>query len=256
MAKTTRQIIKIDEEKCDGCGLCVDACHEGALQLIGGKARLVREDYCDGLGDCIGECPRGAISFETREVEAFADLTPAFSCPACPSVQPRAVETPAEGPDVRGPAQPSALRNWPTQLKLAPPQAGYYHDADLLLCADCVPFAYPDFHRDLLAGKVVLQACPKLDDAEFYVGKLATIFAANEIRSITLTRMEVPCCGGLQAIVGRALAQAGKDIPVEVLTIGIEGEILDRRATAGPEPRAVMEGATRPNSNTNDRGTG
>jgi len=231
MAKTTRQMIKIDESKCNGCGLCVEACHEGALQLIGGKARLVREDYCDGLGACIGECPQGAISFETREAEAFVEPgpAPALSCPSCPSIQPQAIAAPCTTAPCSEHPQ-SALRNWPTQLKLAPPQAAYFHGADLLITADCVPFAFAGFHQELLAGKVVLQACPKLDDAEFYVDKLTTIFSQNHIRSLTVARMEVPCCGGLLAIVGRALEASGRDIPVEVVVIGISGDVLDRQA--------------------------
>jgi NAD-dependent dihydropyrimidine dehydrogenase PreA subunit len=244
MATITRKIIRIDEDKCNGCGQCVTACHEGALQLIDGKARLVREDFCDGLGACIGECPTGALVIEEREAVAFDEaaveasqppqVTPAacpgiaaFSMPCgCPSAQ---AKTLAPQTAAGGPGQPSALRNWPTQLTLVPIQAPYLQDAHLLLSADCVPFAYGAFHRDLLPGKVVLQACPKLDDAAFYRDKLTAIFEANDIASITVTRMEVPCCGGLTAIVRDALAASGKRIPCEVITIGIGGDVLDRQ---------------------------
>lgn len=245
MATITRKIIKIDEDKCNGCGQCVSACHEGALQLINGKARLVREDFCDGLGACIGECPTGALVMEEREAAAFDEsavqtahkppIAPsacpgvaAFTTPcSCPSSQPQSL-TPRTA--VEGPAQLSALRNWPTQLMLVPIQAPYLQDAHLLISADCVPFAYGAFHRDLLAGRVVLQACPKLDDAAFYRDKLTAIFQANDIASVTVTRMEVPCCGGLVAIVRDALAASGKRVPCEVLTIGIGGDILDRQS--------------------------
>lgn len=246
MATTvTRNIIRIDEDKCNGCGLCVNACHEGALQLVDGKAKLLREDYCDGLGACIGECPQWALVVEQREAPVFDEAAveahlqqsrepaPAvcpsvagmFSAPCgCPSTQARKLEGAAPtGPTV---AQPSALRNWPTQLALVPVQAGYLQGADLLLSADCAAFAYGAFHQDLLPGKVLLQACPKLDDADFYRQKLAAIFAANDLHSLTIARMEVPCCGGLVAIVRDALAASGKDLPVQVVTLGINGDIL------------------------------
>ena len=245
-----RKIIRIDEEKCNGCGQCVDACHEGALQIVDGKARLVRDDYCDGLGDCIGECPQDAISFEVREAAPFdeaaveehlrAQEAPApAGCPSaaalgaalpcgCPSTRARKLDAPALTPT--GDAPPSALRNWPTQLKLVPVNAAYLDGADLLLSADCVPFAYGGFHTDLLPGKVVLQACPKLDDAEFYRAKLAALLAANDISSLTVARMEVPCCGGLVAIAREALAASGRDIPLHVVTIGVSGEVLETQA--------------------------
>lgn len=253
MATTTlRKIIKIDEDKCDGCGQCVTACHEGAIQLIDGKAKLVRDDYCDGLGDCVGECPQGAISFETREAAAYdeeavkahlaarQEAAPA-ACPSvqamltalgakdklpcgCPSAQVREIEqtqAPAETSET-----PSALRNWPTQLTLVPPNASYLQGADLLLSADCVPFAYGGFHTRLVPGKVVLQACPKLDDRDYYVEKLTAMFAGNDIKSITVARMEVPCCGGLVGIVQEALARSGKAIPARVVTLSVDGDVL------------------------------
>lgn len=251
----TRKIIKIDEDKCDGCGLCVDACHEGAIQLVNGKAKLVRDDYCDGLGDCLGECPRGAISFEVREAAPYDEAAvqehlaqhgkPApAACPSvqgmldaisgkdklpcgCPSAQARKLE---RAPAVRlSQSAPSALTNWPTQLALVPPNAPYLREADLLISADCVPFAYGGFHSDLVPGRVVLQACPKLDDTGPYVQKLAAIFQQNDIRSITLARMEVPCCGGLVNVVRAALALAGKQLPVEVVTLGVDGEVRGRQ---------------------------
>ena len=243
MATMTRKIIRIDEDKCNGCGKCVSACHEGALQLVNGKARLVREDFCDGLGACIGECPTGALVIEERPAAAFdeaavaarlAEPAPA-ACPGmaafaaacgCPSSQPRTLTPGGAG---EGPPQASALRNWPTQLTLVPIPAPYLQGAHLLISADCVPFAYGAFHRDLLPGRVVLQACPKLDDATFYRDKLTAIFKANDIASVLVTRMEVPCCGGLTATVRDALAASGKQVPGEVVTIGIAGDVLDRQ---------------------------
>jgi len=251
----TRKIIKIDEDKCDGCGLCVDACHEGAIQLVNGKAKLVRDDYCDGLGDCLGECPQGAISFEVREAAPYdedavqehlarRDKSAPAACPSvramldaiggkdklpcgCPSTQARKLERDPVA-QTAGSA-PSALTNWPTQLALVPPNAPYLREADLLISADCVPFAYGGFHNDLVPGRVVLQACPKLDETGPYVQKLAAIFQHNDIQSITLARMEVPCCGGLVNVVRSALALAGKQIPVEVVTLGVDGAVRGRQ---------------------------
>jgi NAD-dependent dihydropyrimidine dehydrogenase PreA subunit len=249
-----RAIVVIDESKCNGCGECISACHEGALQLVDGKARLVRDDYCDGLGACLGECPQGAITVEERDAVPFDEAaveehlkgTAAPAPAACPSVQAMLTALGAqEGPACGCPsaqarelapaavdageatAAPSALRNWPTQLKLVPVQAPYLAKADLLISADCVPFAYGGFHSQLLPGKVVLQACPKLDDVAFYRDKLAAMFAANEIRSVTVARMEVPCCGGLTAVVRDALEAAGSKAPLTVVTIGIDGDVLD-----------------------------
>jgi len=252
MATTVlRKIIRIDGTKCDGCGQCVAACHEGAIQLIDGKAKLVRDDYCDGLGDCVGECPRGAISFETREAAAYdeeavkehlaaQDESAPAVCPSvqamlaalggkdklpcgCPSAQVREIE---QAPPAAVPTTPSALRNWPTQLALVPPNARYLQGANLLLSADCVPFAYGGFHADLVPGRVVLQACPKLDDREAYLEKLTMMFAGNDIKSVTVARMEVPCCGGLVGIVEEALARSGKAIPVRVVTLSVDGQVL------------------------------
>ncbi len=259
---TPRSIVHIDRDKCTGCGLCVSACHEGALQLVDGKAQLVRDDYCDGLGACIGECPHDAIRIEVREAAPFdaalvaahaasaAPVPPVPACPSaqapgtavagggtpalsgCPSARQRILQPPATDPTA--PPSASSLSNWPTQLKLVPVQAAVFQGADLLLSADCVPFAYAAFHADLLAGRVVLQACPKLDDAAFYRDKLTALLAANDIRSVTVARMEVPCCGGLTAIVCEALAASGKTVPLEVVTIGIEGTVLSRQSAGTP----------------------
>ena len=237
--ETLRTIIRIDEEKCNGCGECVEACAEGAIQLVDGKARLVSESYCDGLGVCIGECPQGALTFERRVAEEFderavaahlrrIDRAPAkphghdhAGCPGAATCQ----FQPA-GHAGRSTGQASALGQWPVQIALVPPTAPYFRGADLLVTADCVPFAYADYHADLLAGKAVVVGCPKLDDAEFHVQKLAAILGASEVRSITVAIMEVPCCRGLERIVRRAVAEAGSHLPVEVVTISIQGEKL------------------------------
>jgi len=249
-----RKIIKIDEDKCDGCGQCVPACPEGALQIVEGKARLVSDVYCDGLGACLGECPRGAISIEEREAEAFdekavherlkaersatkplsqARLAPAFG--GCPGAAARTIErvAPATSSQTVGetPA-PSTLTNWPVQLHLVPTHAPYLEGAKLLIAADCVPFAFADFHRELLAGRTLVIGCPKLDDVEAYVEKLAEILRVNDVASIDVAYMEVPCCFGLVRLVRTALADSGKDIPLHLIKIGIGGEILER-APAG-----------------------
>lgn len=217
----TRKIVRIDEEKCDGCGLCVPACPEGAIQIIDGKARLVSDTYCDGLGACLGHCPKDAITIEEREAEPFDEEavqahleTEHHIAAACPSAQVMQFKVPAK----------SELAQWPIQLTLVPPQAPYLNNADLLIAADCTPFAYPQFHQDLLKGKTILIGCPKLDDVQFYIEKLAQIFSHNNIASVTVAHMEVPCCFGLTYIVKEALSQAGKDIPVEDITISIRGE--------------------------------
>jgi Pyruvate/2-oxoacid:ferredoxin oxidoreductase delta subunit len=245
-----RNIIHIDEEKCNGCGQCAIACAEGAIEIVDGKARLVSEVYCDGLGACIGECPTGALWIERREAdeydvqatrehlqrmgrdpnaahdpEAEHDHLPAeagqnLAC-GCPGTAARAFTRAAQRART---GQPSALGQWPVQLTLVPPDAPYFQGADLLVTADCVPFAYADYHADLLAGKAVVVGCPKLDDAQFYVKKLADILSASDIRSITVAIMEVPCCGGLVRIVEQALRDSGRNLPVELVTIGVRGE--------------------------------
>ncbi len=242
-----RTIIEINEEKCDGCGLCVNACHEGAIQMIDGKARLVSDVYCDGLGDCIGECPQGAITTTEREAAEYdpvatvshlkklgrptENVTPGnvAQSSGCPGCVVKTVEAPPEQAGAEGPDRPSELRQWPVQIPLVPPNAPYLRNADIALIADCVPFAYPEMHRDLMKDKVVLIACPKLDNAPQHTEKLAQIFAHNHPRSISVVRMEVPCCGGLRMMVEQALTQAGVKSPVEELVVTIKGEVLVKR---------------------------
>lgn len=191
-----RKIIEIQEEKCNGCGLCASACHEGAIGMVDGKARLLREDYCDGLGDCLPQCPTGAIAFVEREAAPYDE------------------------------AGISRLRQWPCQIKLVPVNAPYFHKAKLLIAADCTAYAYADFHRDFMKGKITLIGCPKLDGAD-YSEKLTEIIKNNDIRSVTILRMEVPCCGGLEMAVKKALQNSGKFLPWQVVTISTEGQILD-----------------------------
>ncbi len=230
-----RTIIHIDEDKCNGCGLCVPNCAEGAIQIIDGKARLIADNLCDGIGACLGHCPQGALTLIEREADEFdeeaveahlAQKRPAFhgGCPGsmAQSLKPHKPQASA-GAHV---APVSELSQWPVQLALVPSQAPFFAGADLLISADCVPFAYPDFHRKLLRGKTLLVACPKLDHVAPYVEKLAHIFAHNDINSITIARMVVPCCGGLERLVEVALQQAGRnDIPVYTIVIGLQGEL-------------------------------
>ena len=228
-----RKIIKIDESKCNGCGLCAAACHEGAIGMVNGKAKLLREDYCDGLGDCLPACPTGAITFEEREAPAYdhaavlaakaAQQTAGAPLPCgCPRTASRVIrreERPAASGEI-----PSELRQFPVQLKLVPVRAPYFDGADLLIAADCTAFAYGAFHRDFIRGRVVLVGCPKLDEGD-YTEKLAAILAANEIRSVTVVRMEVPCCGGIQRAAEAAVAASGRKIPLKVSVIGIDGQL-------------------------------
>jgi len=249
MAKQVRQIIKIDEDKCNGCGLCVPACVEGALQIIDGKARLVSETYCDGLGACLGECPQDAISFETREAEEFDEAAATehaaksgktvhshdhhhqsahshgggFACPSARTID-RTRES-AEPVRARAGEVCSELRQWPVKLYLVNPGASYFENADLLISADCVPFAYGGLHPDFLRGKVVVTGCPKFDDVDVYVEKLREIIARNNIRRITVLQMEVPCCSGMQRLAEHVVDESGKPIPIEVVTITLTGEI-------------------------------
>lgn len=231
-----RKIITIDEDRCTGCRACVDACHEGAIALVDGKARLVRDDYCDGLGDCLPACPTGAISFTVREAAAYdaqavaerlAEVSaarPAAAPSGCPGLRPQSF-VPAAVPVEDGARVPSELRNWPVQIKLVPEQAAHYDGADVLVAADCTAFAYGAFHPDMLRGKVLLIGCPKLDEGP-WADKLARIVAGNAIRSLTVVRMEVPCCGGLERAVVRAAQESGRDVPVSVTTVGIRGDVL------------------------------
>ncbi len=245
-----RKIIAIDEEKCDGCGQCVPSCKEGALAVVGGKLKLVSEAFCDGLGACLGECPRDAIRVEEREADDFdqsaverhlaATADPKLAVlpvlgqghaghghgHSCPGSAHRTMAPAA--PSARGQetASASQLRHWPVQLMLVSPQAAFLKGADVLLCADCVPFAYPDFHSKLLAGKALLVGCPKLDDLPFYAEKLGAIFAAAQPRSVTVARMEVPCCGGIAQAAVRAAAATCAKMPIEIHTFGVDGSPL------------------------------
>jgi len=242
--KVTRKIIEIDPERCDGCGLCVPSCAEGAIQLIDGKAQLVAEKYCDGLGACLGECPNDALHIIERDAEDFDEQAVEEHLKQQP---PR--EKPAEMPSFRGcpssqlqtfiqsgPAAPSgpssparqasALSHWPVQIKLVPPTAPFLKGADLVVVADCTPLAYPDFHQDFLRGKAVMMGCPKFDDVQEYIQKFTEIFKTAGLKSITTVVMEVPCCAGLPWIVKKALEASGNDIPLTEKVIGVRGEIL------------------------------
>ena len=225
-----RRIITIDENKCNGCGLCADACHEGAIGIVDGKAKLLREDYCDGLGDCLPACPTNAISFEEREAPAYNEAAVLAAKKAkeaplpcgCPGSACRSITPEHQSEDVFVPSQ---LTNFPIQIKLVPHNAPYFDGADLLIAADCTAFAYGNFHHDFVKGRVSMIGCPKLD-AVNYAEKLTDIFKYNNIRSITVTRMTVPCCGGLSHAVKTALENSGKNIPLHIVTISPDGQIV------------------------------
>lgn len=257
-----RKIIHIDEDKCTGCGLCVNACHEGAIAMVDGKARLVRDDYCDGLGDCLPSCPTDAISFVEREAAPYDEAAVAAhlatrnnngmsgSAPAaphggCPGSRSRSLDG-APAPAASAPttrtaapaaadnadplatiaaALPNRLAQWPCQIKLVPVQAPYYQGRGLLIAADCTAFACASFHERFMNGNVTIIGCPKLDEGS-YTDKLAAIIAANDITSVTVARMEVPCCGGLERAAAEACAQSGKDIPFEVVTFAVSGDVI------------------------------
>ena len=233
-----RKIVKIDEEKCNGCGLCIPACAEGALRIVDGKAKIVKDIYCDGLGACLGHCPQDAISIEEREANPFDEAAAIENLKAkagerkplphpqggCPSAAAFSIERGPEDAPRPHTGAASELGQWPVQLALVPPVAPFWDGADLLIAADCVPFAYADFHGDLLRGKALIIACPKLDETGPYLVKLRTILAENDVRSITVAHMEVPCCFGLMRLVREALSASGKDIPLHEVEISIKGE--------------------------------
>jgi NAD-dependent dihydropyrimidine dehydrogenase PreA subunit len=252
-----REIVRIDEDKCDGCGLCVPACAEGAIQIIDGKAKLLADNLCDGLGACLGHCPKDAIIIEKRAADEFdeeavdhhlkaigrpplphpsvtPDPTPSAHAHAgggggggCPSARLMhfAPKAPAVVADDEPGNRPSELRQWPVQMHLVPPTAPFLQGADLLLAADCAAFAYADFHRDLLKGKALLIGCPKLDDGQAYLQKLTAMLQQNDIKRLTVVHMEVPCCSGLVMMARQAVAQSGKNVPLETIRVGVQGEI-------------------------------
>ena len=231
-----RRIIHINEEACTGCGACAVACHEGAIAMVNGMAKLTREDYCDGLGDCLPACPTGAITFEEREAPAYDEAAvraakgaEAASEPAhsCPGTRMRTMEHAESGSANNGAAIPSQLAQWPVQIKLVPVNAPYFNGADLLIAADCTAYAYGNFHNDFIRGRVTLIGCPKLDATD-YSEKLTQILSGSQIKSITIVRMEVPCCGGMEQAVKRAIQASGKNIPCHVVVISADGERLRR----------------------------
>lgn len=264
MAK--RKIIQIDEEKCDGCGLCIPNCVEGALQIIDGKARLVSEKYCDGMGACLGHCPQDAITIIEREAEEFNEEAvneyleskgetkkdghqhikkdhrehihahgshTGFSCPSARVLQFEGKEEKDEDSLTDNRRVLSQLRQWPIQLSLVPTTAPYFQGADLLIAADCVPFAYANFHQDYLKGKALIIGCPKLDDAQFYLEKLTELFTLSDIKSVTIAHMEVPCCFGLVKLVEEAIEASGKNIPVVQKVITVRGDEKSKSETFG-----------------------
>jgi len=246
--KVLRKIIEIDDEKCDGCGNCVPSCAEGAIQIVNGKAKVIADKYCDGLGACLGECPQGALRIVEREAEEFdeeavhellkqqsqagnsAGLEKPVISGGCPSAALKTFSDIscdcASRPPKTGTGGPSALGHWPVQIRLVPAGAPFLKNADLVIAADCVPVAYPSFHRDFLAGRAVMIGCPKFDDAQGYVDKLTEVFKKSGIKSITAVIMEVPCCAGLPHIIKKALENSGMDITFSQVTVSARGEIL------------------------------
>ena len=229
-----RKIIKIDQEKCNGCGACANACHEGAIDMVDGKAVLTRENYCDGLGDCLPACPAGAITFEEREAPAYDEAAVLRAKEAknamahgCPGTRSQSLRRQAA--EEISPAAPCASRlsQWPVQIKLAPVRAPYFDGANLLIAADCTAYAFGDFHNAFIKNRITLIGCPKLDEGD-YSEKLTEIIAENDIKSVTIARMEVPCCGGLENAVKRALQASGKFLPWQVVVISTDGRILDQ----------------------------
>ena len=232
-----RKIIKINEEKCNGCGACASACHEGAIEMVNGKAKLTREDYCDGLGDCLPACPTNAITFEEREAPAYNEdavrqakmqkFGVKLPC-GCPGTQSKAIkrDAPQSMPSVKSASLSSQLMQWPCQIKLVPVNAPYFDGANLLIAADCTAYAYGNFHNEFIRNHITLIGCPKLDEGD-YAEKLTQIIANNNIKSIKIVRMEVPCCSGIENAAKRALQASGKFIPWQVITISTNGKILD-----------------------------
>ena len=219
-----RKIIKIDEEKCNGCGLCASACHEGAIDIIDGKAKLVRENFCDGFGDCLPNCPTGAISFEEREAPAYDEA--AVKAAQQGGKKMAVEEAPQPEAVTTGYRPVSRLNQWPCQIKLLPTKAAFFEGAKLLIAADCTAYAYANMHEEFMKGRITLIGCPKLDAVD-YTEKLTAIIRDNDIKSVTIVRMEVPCCGGLQRAAENALKASGKFIPWQVITISTDGRILD-----------------------------
>jgi len=242
-----RNIVKIDEQKCNGCGLCINACAEGAIELIDGKARLISETYCDGLGACLGHCPEGAITIEQREAEDFDEAAtqthlarqrqghePPAGCPGIAAQQLTQEPESAGSAPTTAQSSGSQLSHWPVQLSLVPPSAKCFENADVLLVADCVAFAMADFHDRFLQGHSLVVGCPKLDNVEFYIDKLTAILKANTLKSLTVVHMEVPCCSGLTHIARQAITRAQVELPFDDVTIGLKGNVLktDRIETA------------------------
>ena len=235
-----RKVIHIDEDKCNGCGICANACHEGAIGIVDGKAKLLRDDYCDGMGDCLPTCPTGAISFEEREAAAYDEAAVLENKKknelqekmkhlhesGCPGSRIRMMEHIEESAPMNSAQVVSQLRNWPVQIKLAPINAPYFDGAKLLIAADCTAYAYANFHQEFIRGKVTMVGCPKLDSVD-YSEKLTEILRNNDIQSVTIVRMEVPCCGGLEIAAKKALQASGKFIPWQVVTVSIDGNVLD-----------------------------
>ena len=230
-----RKITKIDEEKCNGCGACAAACHEGAIEMIDGKAKLTREDYCDGLGDCLPACPTNAITFEEREAPAYDEdavrqakmkkFGVKLPC-GCPGTQSKTINRQASTETARTANVTSRFLQWPCQIKLVPVNAPYFENANLLIAADCTAYAYGNFHDDFIRNHITLIGCPKLDEGD-YAEKLTQIIANNNIKSVKVVRMEVPCCGGIENAVKRALQASGKFIPWQVVTISTDGKIIE-----------------------------
>ncbi len=232
-----RKIIKINAEKCNGCGLCAEACHEGAIAMVDGKAKLIRDDYCDGLGDCLPLCPTDAITFEEREAAAYDAAAVSANMQkkrqaaghshegGCPGMKAHAIANAQSGTPKSAADVPSRLAQWPVQIKLVPVNAPYFDGANLLIAADCTAFSYGNFHADFMKDHVTLIGCPKLDEGD-YAEKLTAIISANDIKSVTAVRMEVPCCGGIAGAAREAVEKSGKDIPLRTVIITTDGEIM------------------------------